>query len=95
LKELGKREIKKLSMATPAPRKGFYRGSLVGFLLGFSMAAATGYVYLLQEYSKLDQNINKNLTIVHKTATKVKQSHIKLDALEQVTQISHGRISKK
>ncbi|KAJ3158442.1 hypothetical protein HDU86_002911 [Geranomyces michiganensis] len=67
----------------PPPRKpGFFRGGLLGFLTGLSLAGTTAYVYLVDDYGASTAQLLSGLEAVERSAAKVAADGARVRALE-------------
>ncbi|KAI8916609.1 hypothetical protein DFJ77DRAFT_439854 [Powellomyces hirtus] len=69
---------------TPPPRKaGFFRGGLIGFLTGLTLAGTTAYVYLLDDYSASSAQLLTSVENLEKSTTAIAAHARKIDVLEK------------
>ncbi|KAJ3004296.1 hypothetical protein HKX48_001324 [Thoreauomyces humboldtii] len=54
------------------PRGGFFRGGLLGFLVGISLAGSTAYVYLLDEYTQSSTALLASVEDLQRSTHKVR-----------------------
>ncbi|KAI8591673.1 hypothetical protein BDZ88DRAFT_410339 [Geranomyces variabilis] len=67
----------------PPPRKpGFFRGGLLGFLTGLTLAGTTAYVYLVDDYGASTAQMLSGLEAVERSAAKVAADGARVRALE-------------
>jgi hypothetical protein len=77
------RKFSEIAAAKPiiVKKPGFFRGSIVGFLSGFSLAGRTfnvtvvsGYVYFLQDYQRVSEDISAKLRVANLSSAKTKEN---------------------
>ncbi|TPX72185.1 hypothetical protein SpCBS45565_g00424 [Spizellomyces sp. 'palustris'] len=77
------------AFVTPAPEVpkrsggGFFRGGIIGFLLGITLAGATSYVYLLDEYQQSSNALLSNVEDLAKSTAKLRDHTQKITTLEK------------
>ncbi|KAF0363031.1 hypothetical protein F8M41_013984 [Gigaspora margarita] len=80
-----------LSVQPPEKKRiGAFRGGLVGFLIGLSIAGGSGYYYLLDEYHTASnlllssvEELQKSTSKVHDYAQKIERVEDELKALQE------------
>ncbi|KAJ3179611.1 hypothetical protein HDU87_002817 [Geranomyces variabilis] len=66
----------------PPKRPGFFRGGLLGFLTGLTLAGTTAYVYLVDDYGASTAQLLSGLEAVERSAAKVAADGARVRALE-------------
>ncbi|KXS20619.1 hypothetical protein M427DRAFT_52205 [Gonapodya prolifera JEL478] len=56
-----------------------FRGGVLGFFLGVSVAAASGYSYLLSDYNHATGTVVKSVEDLQKSTNKLRDSHLAID----------------
>ncbi|KAJ3056687.1 hypothetical protein HK097_005088 [Rhizophlyctis rosea] len=62
---------------------GFFRGGIIGFLLGITLAGGTAYVYLLDDYQQSSQSLLASVEDLQKSTNKLKDHTRKIEVLEK------------
>ena len=62
--------------------RGFFRGSLLGFLLGFGSAGSAGYVFLYQDYEKSNFTLLSSMESLQHSTLKLKQDAGEIQAVK-------------
>ncbi|KAI9199643.1 uncharacterized protein BJ171DRAFT_518126 [Polychytrium aggregatum] len=74
-----------MSSAAPAPARregGFVRGSIIGFLLGLTLAGSTAYVYLVDDYNKSSLSLLSSVEDLQKSTSKISGYSKKIEIVE-------------
>ncbi|KAG9292242.1 hypothetical protein G9A89_023962 [Geosiphon pyriformis] len=69
----------------PTPKKpvGGFRGGIIGFLLGFTVASGAGYIYLLDEYHAASNLLLGSVEELQQSTNKVRDYAKKIEKIEE------------
>ncbi|KAJ3291475.1 hypothetical protein HK104_006090 [Borealophlyctis nickersoniae] len=74
---------------------GFFRGGIVGFLLGISLAGATAYVYLLDEYQQSSHSLLSSVEDLQRSTNKLKEHTKSIEKVEKEVKSLEGKAATK
>ncbi|KAI8817149.1 uncharacterized protein EV422DRAFT_542579 [Fimicolochytrium jonesii] len=75
--------VKPVPAVPPRRSGGFFRGGVIGFLTGLTLAGSTAYVFLLDEYEQASNALLSGVDNLQKTTAKLREHTAKIEVLER------------